>query len=194
MNIKTVHRTGSKQTIFLIEDIHQNLEAQKHISAAIKTFGNKPGESPVLVGLEGADGKFIFDVYIGALYTETRVTSRDAVQALRGPKRLLMHFVYSEVAKEKIVSGWNDGFENNNSSERLKTLSQKIEQFNAMFPTMVEGDVVLLDYIPGRGTRVTIKGEVKGVVEGEDFNTALLDIWLGNEPADDDLKEALLGL
>ena len=34
----------------------------------------------------------------------------------------------------------------------------------------------------------------KGVIEGEDFNAALLDIWLGEEPADDDLKEEMLGL
>ena len=53
---------------------------------------------------------------------------------------------------------------------------------------------MLLDYVPGSGTKVTIKGVEKGVVEGEDFNAALLDIWLGDEPADDDLKEAMLGL
>ena len=51
---------------------------------------------------------------------------------------------------------------------------------------------VLLDYLPGQGTRVTIKGDVKGVIDGKDFNDALLNIWLGDEPADDDLKEAML--
>jgi hypothetical protein len=54
--------------------------------------------------------------------------------------------------------------------------------------------VLLYDFIPGTGTRVTINGEEKGVIEGADFYAALLDIWLGDEPADDDLKDAMLGM
>jgi len=38
-----------------------------------------------------------------------------------------------------------------------------------------------------------MNGEVKGVIAGADFYTALLDVWLGDEPADEDLKEAMLG-
>ena len=140
----------------------------------------------------GMRTKFFFDIYIGALYTQKSVNSRKAAQALSGPKRLKMHFLYSEVSKEKLVAGWNEGFENNNSSERLEGFKDEIEQFNAMFSTLVEGDVVLLDYIPGKGTKVTIKGDNKGVIGKVGFYTALLDIWLGDEPADDDLKEALL--
>jgi len=137
--------------------------------------------------------KFVFDVYAGALYTTKKVTSRDSVQALKGPNRIHMHFVYSEVDSEKLVDAWNEGFEENNSDDTLKTLESRIHKFNAMFPTVKEGDEVLLDYVPGTGTTVTIKGEVKGVIEGADFNAALLDIWLGEEPADDDLKDAMLG-
>jgi len=137
--------------------------------------------------------KFVFDVYAGALYTTKKVNSRDAVQALNGPNRVQMHFVYSEVDREKLVDAWNEGFEENNSDETLKTLASRIQKFNAMFPTVKEGDVVLLDYVPGTGTTVTIKGEVKGVIKGADFNHALLDIWLGDEPADSDLKDAMLG-
>lgn len=44
------------------------------------------------------------------------------------------------------------------------------------------------------GTRLTINGEEKGVIAGADFYSALLDIWLGDEPADDDLKDAMLGI
>jgi hypothetical protein len=141
----------------------------------------------------GMRTKFVFDVYIGALYTERSAKTRDDVQAQTGPKRILMHFVYDEVSAEKLVAGWNDGFEENQTEEKLKALHESIEKFNAMFTTVHEGDVVLLDYIPGKGTVVNIKGVEKGVVEGEDFNKALLDIWLGEEPADDDLKEAMLG-
>ncbi|MGB5395783.1 MAG: chalcone isomerase family protein [Gammaproteobacteria bacterium] len=141
----------------------------------------------------GYRSKFFIKVYIAALYTERQAKTRDDVQAQTGPRRLLMHFVYDEVEREKLVKAWNEGFEDNTSEETFKSLRPRIDKFNAMFPNVYEGDVVLLDYIPGKGTVVTIKGEEKGVIEGADFNRALMDIWLGDEPVDSGLKDALLG-
>jgi len=137
--------------------------------------------------------KFIFNIYVGALYTEAKVDSRDAVQALKGPKRVVMYMVYDEVNREKITNGWNEGFEENNSDEQMAKLRSRLDTFNSYFPDLKKNDVMFYDYIPGKGTRVTINGEVKGVIEGADFYAALLDVWLGEEPADEDLKEAMLG-
>ena len=36
-------------------------------------------------------------------------------------------------------------------------------------------------------------GVKKGTIEGLDFKKALFGIWLGNKPADDDLKDGMLG-
>lgn len=151
-------------------------------------------ETPLQLNGIGFRTKFFFKVYIGALYTQNRASTRDDVVSQRGPKRLLMHFVYDEVESEKLVAAWNEGFEANTSRAQLEKLRDRIQRFNALFPTVHAGDVVQLDYIPGSGTRVTINGAQRAVIEGADFNTALLDIWLGEEPADEDLKEAMLGL
>ncbi len=137
--------------------------------------------------------KFVFDIYVAGLYTESRVKSRDAAQALNGPKRVVMHMVYDEVERKKITNGWNDGFEENNSDKQLEKLQARLKIFNSYFPDLKKNDVLLFDYIPATGTRVTINGVVKGVIEGADFYSALLDVWLGEEPADDDLKDAMLG-
>ena len=141
----------------------------------------------------GMRTKFVFDVYICALYTEATAKIRDEVQAQKGPKRILMHFVYDEVETEKLTNGWTEGFEENQTDEQFEKLSARLEKFNAMFSTVHAGDVIQLDYVPAKGTIVKIRGEQKGIIEGEDFYSALLDVWLGEEPADDDLKEALLG-
>ena len=53
--------------------------------------------------------------------------------------------------------------------------------------------MILLDYLPGAGTRVTVSGDDKGTIPGEEFNRALLRIWLGDQPADASLKKAMLG-
>ncbi len=141
----------------------------------------------------GMRTKFVFDIYIGALYIKSPAKTREQVQAQEGPKRVLMHFVYGEVSAEKLADGWTEGFEENQTEDQFKKLGERLEKFNAMFTTVHADDVVLLDYIPGKGTIVNIRGEQKGVIEGEDFYSALLDVWLGDEPADDDLKEAMLG-
>ena len=153
-----------------------------------------PGtQTPLQLNGIGFRTKFFFKIYIGALYTVDKAATHDAVVSQRGPKRVLMHFVYDEVEAEKLVSAWNEGFEANTTPAQLETLRGRIERFNALFPTVHAGDEVQLDYVPDTGTRVTINGEVRGVIEGEDFYTALLDIWLGEEPADEDLKQAMLG-
>ena len=137
--------------------------------------------------------KFFVKVYIGALYTEKLARSRDEVVAMDGPNRVVMHFLHEEVSQEKLVSAWNEGFEENLSDENLEQLRPRIDKFNAMFPTVRQGDVIYLDYIPGTGTRVSINGENRGVIAGKDFNNAMLDIWLGEEPASSKLKDAMLG-
>ena len=138
--------------------------------------------------------KFIFKVYVGALYTEEKVDSRDAVQALTGPKRIVMHIVHDEVSKKKMASAWNEGFEDNNSAEQLKKLQSRLNTYINYFSDLKAGDIILLDYIPASGTRVTFNGEQKEIIEGADFYAALLDVWLGEEPADDSLKDAMLGM
>ena len=137
--------------------------------------------------------KFVFNVYVGALYTESKVDSRDAVQALKGPKRIVMHMVHDEVSHDKMADAWEDGFEDNNSDEHVGKLQARLKTFIDYFPDLKKGDIVLLDYIPGIGTHVSIAGAEKGVIEGEDFYSALLDVWLGEEPVDENLKEAMLG-
>lgn len=62
-----------------------------------------------------------------------------------------------------------------------------------LFTDVREGDEIILDYTPGQGTRVSIAGKDLGTIDGADFNRALLSIWLGANPVDEDLREALLG-
>lgn len=91
------------------------------------------------------------------------------------------------------MAGWNTGFTSNLSPEAVNDLSSKIKQFNELFVDVHEGEEIILDYKPDSGTTVTIAGNIKGTVEGADFNRALLSIWLGKEPVGEDLRDALLG-
>ena len=96
--------------------------------------------------------------------------------------------------KEKLIQGWEEGFNNNHGPAAMADLKERLDAFNRLFETVKEGDVILMDYIPGQGTRVSIRGQLKGLVPGKDFNDALLRVWLGERPADKRLKKAMLGL
>ncbi len=158
-----------------------------------ETLSMNGAEQPLKLNGLGIRYKFFFKIYIAALYvTKTSQNEADIINS-NSPKRMVMHFLYDEVPQEKLVNGWNEGFEENLSDAERASLSAEIKQFNAMFETLKAGDVVTLDYLPAQGTVVTIKGVQKGVIKGAEFNRALLKIWLGEEPVTEELKEALLG-
>ena len=184
-----------KLTLFIIFSLFLSTTNAKTIANVdIANIVSHSDQSTKLI-LNGAGirTKFIFDIYIGSLYLEkTQKTSKDVYTA-HGEKRISMHFLYDEVSKEKLVDGWNDGFKNNLTTDGLSKFKTQITQFNSLFVSVKKGDVINLNFIPTTGTEVIINNKSVGNIEGDMFFTALLKIWLGDEPADADLKKAMLG-
>jgi hypothetical protein len=151
------------------------------------------GQPELVLNGAGIRSKFFVKVYAAGLYLTERANSSGAVLSLPGPKRVRMQFIHSEVSAEKIRAGWTDGYKANHSEAEYATLADRVQRFNALFPTLKAGDIVDVDYIPGSGTAVGLNGETKGVIPGDDFYAATLKIWLGNKPAHAGLKRAMLG-
>ena len=104
-----------------------------------------------------------------------------------------MHFVYGKVEADKIREGWTEGLRANLAPGEFQVLEPSLAAFNALFPDLRKDDRVWIDYVPGKGTEVRINDQLRGKVPGADFYRALLRVWLGREPADEDLRQALLG-
>jgi len=151
------------------------------------------GGTTLLLNGAGVRSKFFIKIYVGGLYLPSKSHSAAEILAMQGPNRVVMHFLYDEVSRDKLVDGWTEGFEKNQDKAAMDRLRTRLDRFNALFETVHSSDVIELHYLPEKGTVVRIKGADKGVIEGADFNHALLAVWLGEEPADSDLKEALLG-
>jgi len=151
------------------------------------------GDQALKLNGAGIRSKFFFKIYVGVLCLEQPARDATAVLAAPGAKRMQMNMLYDKVEAEKITDGWKEGFRANLDSTAYTRLEPRLKQFNAMFHTLRKGDVVNMDYIPGRGTEVSINGESRGIVEGEDFFRALLQVWIGQHPADKSLKKGLLG-
>lgn len=143
----------------------------------------------------GLRKKLWVDIYVGSLYLAEKNSNIAEILSTSTAYRLQIDFVYKEVAKQKLQNAWRDGFEKNQNKETMTQLKSRTELFYSYFETnAVKGDRYSLDYIPGTGTKITKNKKLKGIIPGVDFKNALLEIWLGNFPADSGLKKGLLGL
>lgn len=141
----------------------------------------------------GIRKKLFIKVYVGGLYLPAKAADATAILAADSPRRLEMHFLYSEVSAAKLVAAWREGFDAN-SKAQLPALQQRLDTFCGWWPAMKSGERAELTYQPGLGTRLIINGADKGVIPGADFARALFAVWLGDIPADKGLKQGLLGL
>lgn len=141
----------------------------------------------------GVRSKFFFDIYVGALYLPRTGQEAEEILAADQPGRIEMHFVYDEVSRERLVKAWRSGFEANNPPGIREAIADRLDRFVDMFPAATGGDRFTMEYLPGSGTRVAVNGEPRGTVEGGIFFRALLGVFLGPEPPDDDLREGMLG-
>jgi len=150
-------------------------------------------EKLILNGM-GLREKLWIDVYVGSLYLGKKANTVAEVLSQPGALSIRMDFVYKEVTSKKLIKAWKDGFEKNQSAETLKALQSRIEQFYSFFEkNAIKGDTYIIDYTPEQGSLISKNDGPLGTIEGEDFKNALVEIWLGNYPADKGLKKGMLG-
>ena len=155
------------------------------------------GGTRLVLNGAGVRHKFVFfKIYVGSLYLVPKKTDRDAIFADPGPKRVSMHILADEVTAGDLISSMNNALAENLVPHQLALLEKRMSDLNQMMSSVgviKKGSVVHLDYIPATGTRITIDGEVKLTIPGEDFFRAMLHIWIGAKPVDGRLRDAMLG-
>ena len=132
---------------------------------------------------------FRVKVYVAGLYLTSKEQQPRAILESSSPKRLVMHFVRG-VEADKLTNGWTEGFEKNVTD--LTPLKDRLNQFNSYMSDIQEGEVIDLTF-QADGVGVSFAGALKGTIPGQDFAQALLSVWLGPKPPNEDLKEGLLG-
>ena len=150
------------------------------------------GQELVLNGA-GIRTRAIFKVYVGSLYLPAKAGDLAGVLA-KGPRRIQMSLL-RDLSADQLVDALNDGLRDNNSEAELAAVkAQQVQLATIMkaFGDVKEGNVVTLDFVDD-GTAIGFNGAAKGAIPGEAFNRALTRIWLGEKPAQADLKKAMLG-
>ena len=140
----------------------------------------------------GLRRKLGIKIYVAGLYIEEKTKSADEVLSAPGPKRFSMHYLTDKATDERMDAAWIKGFKMN-SEDEYGILEDRVMTFVELLGDMKVGDVVDCTMIPGQGTTVTLNGEEIGIIEGDDFQAALLRVGLGAKPPTAALKRGLLG-
>ena len=137
----------------------------------------------------------IISVYVLGLYLPEKKNDAAAVLQLPGPKRALIHMM-RDVSAEQFTEAMLDGLRPNVSEAEYKALEPRLKQLMDVIAEAKEakkGMTIAIDWT-GSATRLAFNGAPVGKpIPGEDLYRALLRIWLGDNPVQDDLKKALLG-
>ena len=149
------------------------------------------GQKLVLNGA-GLRKKFVVKVYTGALYLPAKQSNAAAILGADTPRRQVLHFIY-DVDKEKMAEAWEEGLEAN-TPKATNEVKAAFKNLSAWMEDMKEGQEIVMTYVPGTGTTVTVNGKDKGVLPGKAVNDAILSTWIGAKPGPGgEFKKAVLG-
>lgn len=142
--------------------------------------------------------KFIIKVYTAGLYLAAKASTTEAVISAPGAKRLHIQML-RDIDGNELGKLFTKGMEANAPrDEFVKSVNGvlKLSEIFASRKQLNSGDNFSVDYVPGQGSMVLLNGKpmLSEPIKEPEFYNALLRIWLGDKPADDSLKDALLGV
>ena len=152
--------------------------------------------TPLQLNGAGIRYKAIFKVYVAGLYLGKKAVTPEDVYAAPGAKRLTITLL-RDIESDVLNKSMTEGFENNTPIEEVARLTHGLVTIRQAFADQKKlraGENFTIDWIPGTGTILSIKGIQQGEpFKGLEFFNALIRLWVGPRPADFKLKEALLG-
>jgi hypothetical protein len=144
----------------------------------------------------GLRKRVFFQVYAIGLYLPQKSSGAAEILQQPGPKRVAIHML-RDVGADTFTEALVDGIRANHSEAEAKALEPRIKELAAIIAELKEakkGMAIALEWQPPTGTVLLVNGAARGKpIAGEDFYRALLRIWIGDKPVQDDLKKGLLG-
>ncbi|RZL37926.1 MAG: hypothetical protein EOP35_07190 [Rubrivivax sp.] len=142
-----------------------------------------------------------YSAYLAALYLPQKASTPEAIYAQVGPKRLELRIVIplvKDVSTQEFVKAISKGVNRNSTEAEKAAVAERVKQFNtaiAEVGRVKKGDILVIDYLPAQGgTVLTVNGKVWGKpIEGQDFYSAFLKVFLGDNNSDAKLRAGLLG-
>jgi hypothetical protein len=155
------------------------------------------GQDLVLNGIALRTRYAFVKVYVAGLYLAGKTTSASAAIDARGAKRIVL-VMLRDASAEQFLESIDAGLRANNSDSEMAQVKTPVDELFAKIRGIghaKKGMRIELDYsAQARDTVLVIDGAQQGRAMGsEAFYRALLKIWLGDNPVQEDLKKSLLG-
>ena len=141
----------------------------------------------------GSRNKMMLSLYECSLYLPQKNNDAATIIATDQPTAIRLKITSRFVSQEKMLAALQEGFKSSTGGNTA-SIASDIAAFTNCFSEPIQmDDVFIMAYVPNSGVVVTKNNQQKGIVGGPEFKKALLGIWLGNNPIDANLKNALLG-
>lgn len=151
------------------------------------------GESLTLNGAGIRKKAMVLKLYSGGLYLPAK--SKKAKTIINAAENQAIRLVITSgfVSSEAMSDAVEEGFDASTMG-KTKPIASEIVKFKGFFSEeIVEGDTFDITYQSGKGSVCYKNGKELGTIQGMEFKKALFGIWLGQEPADYNLKKGMLG-
>lgn len=142
----------------------------------------------------GIREKYWIDLYVGVLYLQNKSSSAKQIMEADEPMAVKLRVISGMVSNSKLEDAVREGMEKStggNMAPYQDRLDQLISE--GFSDDVIDGDVFDLIYRPSRGTTLVKNNKELVTVKGLDFKSALFGVWLCDDPADENLKEKMLG-
>ncbi len=137
------------------------------------------GKACQLIGVGTFKGLKIIPAEYIAIYLHeptrdiTKVIMSEQIKQFKG------HIVFK--IKKKLVKNWyKREFSKVIDYEANPDLKEKVDLFLSFFTEdLNKNEEFRVTYIPGKGTEVAIKGDLKAIIPGRDFMISIYTVWFG---------------
>ena len=151
------------------------------------------GETEVVRNGFGDRNKMMLSLYECGLYLPQESKDAATIIAAEQPMAVRLKITSRFVSQEKMLAALKEGFQSSTGGNTASIASDIVAFTNCFSDPIQMGDVFVMTYVPDTGVVVYKNNQQKGIAGGLEFKKALLGIWLGEKPADSNLKNALLG-
>lgn len=171
-----------------------NANAQITIEDVTLAPSFQADENNLILNGGGLREKYFLDLYVGGLYVTNKTSDAQKIIAADEAMAIQLNIISNLITSEKMIESTEEGFKKSTKGKQ-EEMRADINSFMDSFKEEIkDGDVFDIVYIPSVGVNVYKAGKKVKTVGDLKFKQALFGIWLCDDPADDDLKEGMLGL
>lgn len=152
----------------------------------------KAGAEQLILNGGGTREKYWMDMYVAALYLPGKNNDAMGIIAANNSMVIRICIVSGLISSDKMIKAVNEGFQKS-VGEAAKKFEKEIGMFKQAFSESIKvGDVFDVVYLPEK-ILIYKNNSLKIEVNGYEFKKAVFGIWLGANPADENLKKGMLG-